>query len=387
MATTGGQRKRVKTGNGRRKAGRKRPFAGRPGVRRAIVLGWATIVAVAVGFLLMRSMDETTVARQSPEPRPVPPVSVAAAPPPATAAERLAQTPRTPVEPAPRPRETALLAPPPPVTADEIPYDSRPAWQRFAAASPVVGKRPAIAIVIDDVGLNKKEAEELLSLEAPITLSIMGYADGMTDYAKRARALGNELLVHVPMEPQGKADPGTKALTVDLTAAEIRARLRWHLDRHDGFVGVNNHMGSRFSSDAAGMKVVIEELKGRGLAFLDSRTAATSVGEETARAAGIPTASRDVFLDNEIGASAIEAQLVLVERKAREKGMAIAIGHPHAATIEALRRFIPQAKARGIVFVPVSAVIAKRSGEAIEAVGATGGASGKRSGSPPPPRG
>lgn len=383
MASSGSPRKRTSTGKARRKGGgRKRPLFGRPGVRRALVGGWATVVAVAVGFLLMRAINDRPV--------PTPPPAIAAAAPTTPPKPAAAETPRVPARPVERPRETAMVAPPPPVTAEEAPFDSRPPWQRFAVPAPAFGKKPVIAIVIDDVGLNKREAEALLTLEAPITLAIMGYADNMADYARRARALGDELMIHVPMEPQGNADPGPRALTVGLSPAEIRARLRWHLDRHDGFIGINNHMGSRFSSDAEGMKVVMEELKARGLAFLDSRTAGSSVGEETARAAGIPTASRDVFLDNEIGASAIEAQLVLTERQARERGMAIAIGHPHEATIEALRRFIPQARARGIVFVPVSAVIARRSGETIppDATGvSTGGGSGKRSGSPPPPRG
>ncbi|MFA5119892.1 divergent polysaccharide deacetylase family protein [Zavarzinia sp.] len=344
---------------------------------------WATVVAVAVGFLLMRAVDDGPWRHPAVEQR-----AVAAAEP----APAAAPAPRTTVKPVDSPREVAMVAPPPPVTAGEAPYDMRPAWQRFAVPPlPGLGKKPVIAIVIDDVGLAKHEMEDLLELDAPVTISIMGYADGTEEFAKRARAKGDELLVHIPMEPQGNADPGPKALTVGLSPTEILNRLRWQLDRHEGFVGINNHMGSRFTSDAAGMKIVADELKARGLLFLDSRTAATSIGEDVAKAAGIPTASRDVFLDNEIGANAIDAQLALAERHARDKGSAIAIGHPHAMTIEALARFIPQAKARGIAFVPVSVVIARRDGLTIDyeprydAVSAAG--SGKRSGSLPPPRG
>lgn len=398
----------TKTRKPTRKPGRRRTMArrragllGRPGVRRSIVAGWALVVAVAVGFLLMRAMTErmTPVAEAPPPAQQVATAPAPAAVRPQTRAEAIEAAPRVTARPAEAPAAAPAVPPPAAVTAEERAWDSRPAWQRFAQAPPAnLGKKPVIAIVIDDVGVVHRSLDALLGLDPGVTFAIMGYAEGTDDFARKARAKGHELLVHVPMQPEGAADPGPKALTVGLSPAEIRARLRWQLDRHDGFVGVNNHMGSRFSSDAAGMTVVAEELKARGLLFLDSRTSATSVGEEKAKEAGIPTASRDVFLDNEIGANAIEAQLVQAERRARDKGTAIAIGHPHEATIEALARFIPQAQARGIVFVPVSTVIARRSGVEIAgepaagaAAGSTGGGStagsGKRSESPPRPRG
>ncbi|MDD3445470.1 MAG: divergent polysaccharide deacetylase family protein [Zavarzinia sp.] len=357
----------------RRRGGRRvrTGLLGRPGVRRAIVGVWAVVVAAAVGFLSMRAFDEHRFVPRQPAPAsPAPiaapaatgrPAAVATAP--APALPPAARAPLGIASPVEGPRESAaVIPPPPPVTAEDAPYDGRPAWQRYAITAPAFDRKPAIAIVIDDVGVAKGELDALLALEAPVTLSVMGYADRMDGFERKARSAGHELMLHVPMEPTGKADPGPHALTVGLAPAEILKRLRWHLDRHDGYVGVNNHMGSRFTADAAGMAVVTAELKERGLLFLDSRTSADSVGEAEAKAAGIPTAARDVFLDNEIGANAIEAQLVLTERRARESGTAIAIGHPHALTIEALARFIPQAKARGVVFVPLSAVVARRSG-------------------------
>ncbi|PWR23819.1 divergent polysaccharide deacetylase family protein [Zavarzinia compransoris] len=370
---------------------------GRPLVRRAVIALWAVVVAAAVGFLLMRTMDEQGFALR--RPTAVQPGVVAAAPPPApvTAAPAAPAAQgrlgiATPVE---KPEVAQALPPPPAVAAEEAPYDSRPAWQRYAQApGEAPGKKPLLAIVIDDVGVARRDLDALLDLDPGVTFAIMGYAERMDDFARKARARGHELMIHVPMEPQGNADPGPNALKLGLGADEIRRRLRWHLDRHDSYVGINNHMGSRFTADAAAMAVVAEELRARGLLFLDSKTIGNSAGEDRARAAGIPTASRDVFLDNEIGANAIEAQLVLAERRAREKGTAIAIGHPHAATVEALARFLPQAKARGIAIVPVSTVIFRRAGsaaaagggDATPASGATDG-SGKRNGSPPRPRG
>ncbi|MCF4164619.1 divergent polysaccharide deacetylase family protein [Zavarzinia compransoris] len=372
MATKArGRKGRAPYGARGTRRGRTGPL-GRPGVRRAIVGAWAVVVAASVGFLAMRAFDERAFVPSQPVSEPSRPPAVAAEAPPSAqhqSPSRPADLPpaaRAPLgiaAPVDMPGQTASSVPPPSaVTADEIPYDSRPAWVRFAATPPKGASKPAIAIVIDDVGVAKGELGALLKLEAPVTFAVMGYADNMRDFSRKARSGGHELMVHVPMEPMGKADPGPNALTVGLAPEEIVKRLRWHLDRQEDYVGVNNHMGSRFTADGAGMAVVAAELKQRGLLFLDSRTSADSVGEAAAREAGLPTASRDVFLDNEIGASAIEAQLVLAERKARESGLAIAIGHPHALTVEAIARFMPQAKARGIVFIPLSSAVARRSG-------------------------
>jgi uncharacterized protein len=123
-------------------------------------------------------------------------------------------------------------------------------------------------------------------------------------------------------------------------------------------------MGSRFTSDAAGMMLVMEELKSRGLLFIDSRTTATSAGADVARRLGVPTAARDVFLDNEADAPAIGERLRHLERVAREHGSAIAIGHPHDATIAALGKWIERLPQKGIVLVPVSAIVRARSEEA-----------------------
>jgi len=235
-----------------------------------------------------------------------------------------------------------------------------PAWLRNSVAFSVPRGRPVIAIVLDDVGVNKAQAEAAIKLPPEITLSFMTYADGVGEMAARARAKGHELMVHVPMEPLGgEVDPGPQALKVQLSDAEILARLRWGLDRLDGYVGINNHMGSRFTQDERGMRVVIEEMRRRNLLFLDSRTIAASVGDRLAAAMGVAHVTRDVFLDDDMSATAVARQLAAAERVALATGQAIAIGHPHPATIAAIRAWLPGAKARGFVVAPLS-VVAKR---------------------------
>jgi hypothetical protein len=145
--------------------------------------------------------------------------------------------------------------------------------------------------------------------------------------------------------------------------AEVLQRLRWDLTRFDGYVGINNHMGSRFTGDAEALQPVMQELHQRGLLFIDSRTVAHSAGAEVAGEYGVPHAARDVFLDDEASASAIAARLAELERVARRNGSAIAIGHPHDQTLEALRTWLRDLATKGFVLVPVSAIVKERRGE------------------------
>jgi polysaccharide deacetylase 2 family uncharacterized protein YibQ len=235
-----------------------------------------------------------------------------------------------------------------------------PAWRRYAVAPPPVDGRPMIAVVLDDVGVVRRNADLAMALDPPVTLAFMSYANGVGEMVAEARARGHEIMMHVPMEPLDRSeDPGPNALLAGLPADELARRIAWHLSRFDGYVGINNHMGSRFTADAPGMGQVMAALKARGLLFVDSRTSPQSVGVDTARSAGVPAASRDVFLDNELDAREIGARLADLEHRARQHGAAIGIGHPHPETVAALRRWLPEARARGFVIVPVSTIVAR----------------------------
>jgi uncharacterized protein len=235
-------------------------------------------------------------------------------------------------------------------------------WQRHAVAVAPADGRPMIAIVLDDVGVSRRGAERAIDLPGPLTLAFMTYAAGLPAMTEAARRAGHELMLHVPMQPLSDAiDPGPNVLSADLSRAELMQRLAWGLDRFEGYVGVNNHMGSRFTASPEGMATVMAELKARGLLFLDSLTAGNSVAGEWAARTGVPYAVRDVFLDNEPGdAAAIHNQLAILEQTARERGYAIGIGHPHAGTVEALAQWIPEMRARGFRLVPISAVVRHR---------------------------
>lgn len=258
--------------------------------------------------------------------------------------------------PVPQQTETPspLILPPPSVAAPS----GTPAWQRYAVPAPKTGGRPMIAVVIDDLGVDRRRSEKVIPLRAPLTLAWMTYAQDLPRLTREARNRGHELMVHVPMQPQGASwDPGPDVLEVGVHPEENRRRLEWGLSRFEGFVGINNHMGSRYTGDRTGMKVVMEELRKRGLLFLDSVTTDKSVAPDLARSYGVPFAARNVFIDNDQSVSAVLAQLQKAEAYARKHGAAIAIGHPHDATIEALQQWLPGLDGKGLVLVPVSTIV------------------------------
>ena len=239
-----------------------------------------------------------------------------------------------------------------------------PAWQRFAAlADDGAASAPMVALVIDDLGLNGPGTRRTIALPAPLTLAFMTYAPNLERVTAAARQRGHELIVHQPMEPiDDHENPGPKALLAGMDRDAIMERLTWGLSRFEGYVGLNNHMGSKFTSYGPGMAVVLAELRRRGLLFLDSMTSATTVGGATARKLDVPYVERDVFLDNkheDVGS--IWRQLKLLEQVARRQGYAVGIGHPHRATLDALERWIPEARAAGLRLAPISAVVRHRT--------------------------
>jgi hypothetical protein len=253
-------------------------------------------------------------------------------------------------------RTVALLDLP----APELGRRHTPTWLRNAVA-PVVDDRPAIAVVIDDLGLNRRGTAALNRLRAPLTLAFLPYATDLDEQTRAARAAGHELLVHVPMEPRSQDWPGPNALTSQLGPAELVSRLRGHLRSFRGFVGVNNHMGSLLTTDPERMAILMAELRQRDLLFLDSRTTPGSVAAREAERSHVPFAERDVFIDNDLELKSVLRALAHAENIARHRGYAVAIGHPHDVTIDALKRWLPTLAARRIALVPISTVVARHS--------------------------
>ncbi|QEX17188.1 hypothetical protein FRZ44_24840 [Hypericibacter terrae] len=302
---------------------------------------------------------------------PVPPTDAVAPPPTPTAPvyEESSSAPAV-LDSSNEPDEVAaLIARPAPATSATGAAPSLPSvggsatWLAYAVPVPDTRGRPMIAIVIDDVGLDRANSARAIALPGPLTISFMTYAEHLDQQSALAREHGHELMLHVPMEPMDPSlDAGPDALRTDLAPGELKRRLDWDLTRLSGIVGINNHMGSKFSRSTEGMNLVMQALRERGLLFLDSRTIADSVGSKEAAAYGVPHADRDVFLDDDQSPAKIDQMLAELERIARKRGYAVGIGHPHPATIAALQRWLPTAAQRGFVLVPISAIVRRMNG-------------------------
>ena len=202
-------------------------------------------------------------------------------------------------------------------------------------------KGPKLVVVIDDVGENYGVLKGLAGLDLPLTFAVWPHASHTRECVELISQTHHDLLVHFPMEPMGypKVKPGDDALFVSMSDGQIRQRIEENLNRIPEAIGVNNHMGSRFTADGPGMAVALTEFKRHGLFFLDSLTSGKSVGRNTAKNVGIPFYERDTFLDNVKDVNAILLQLRKTERVAQRQGRAIAIGHPYRQTLAALRQW------------------------------------------------
>ncbi len=216
------------------------------------------------------------------------------------------------------------------------------------------GQAPRIALIIDDMGNNEMLGRWALHLPGSVTYAFLPHTPHGKDLARAAYARHREILLHLPMQPYDKTAHDKGMLRKGMAEAAFRRTLLSDIASIPHVSGVNNHRGSLLTSDTASMRRVMEGLRAFGLFFIDSRTAESSVAEKVAMESGIPTASRNIFLDHVIERKAIEGQFGKLVRMARHRGTAIGIGHPHPETLSVLSKMLPRLKRLGIRLVPVS---------------------------------
>ncbi len=224
------------------------------------------------------------------------------------------------------------------------------------------GPAGQLALVIDDLGRSIEDVEALEQLGVPLSYSVLPFEAKTREVVARLRGDGREVLCHLPMQPANGRDPGPGALREAMDLDALAAATQRALAQVPGAVGANNHMGSELTTDRAAMGTVLDVLQRHGLFFVDSRTSAGSVGFTLARSLGLPSAERDVFLDDDPDPVAIRREVARFLARSRERGAAIAIAHPRPSTLEVLREEVPKAKAAGFTFVPVSFLL-DRSGQ------------------------
>lgn len=216
-----------------------------------------------------------------------------------------------------------------------------------------------VAIIVDDMGSSLQEAQALMNINVPLTFAIIPGLPRVREVAEAAHAKGYPVMLHLPMEPQGYPQQRLESngLLLALSDDEISSRMESYIRGVPHAVGANNHMGSRFTEDTGKMRVVLNQLKARGLFFVDSRTTPRSVGLSLARQLEIDAAGRNVFLDNIQDVEAIRGQLDQLAALARKRGSAIAICHPRKTTIQALASALPAMRNEGITFVTVAELV------------------------------
>ena len=216
-----------------------------------------------------------------------------------------------------------------------------------------------IGIVIDDFGYRNDEISEgFLDLDANLTYAIIPGHRYSTSFGEKAVDAGYEVIVHMPMENTGKTYGEEEfVLMTKMDNETIERRLNNALKEIPTAIGMNNHQGSKASADQNVMSNIAKVMKEKSLFFLDSRTTVETIGETTMEVFGVPTARRNVFLDNEDDEQKIERQLMKLVKRSEELGAAIGIGHVKPKTLNVLSDQIPKLMKKGYRFEFVSKML------------------------------
>jgi polysaccharide deacetylase 2 family uncharacterized protein YibQ len=222
------------------------------------------------------------------------------------------------------------------------------------------GKKPLVAIIIDDIGYDRRLANKFIDLDAVLTFSMLPQAPFNRRIIAAAHAKGIEIMLHLPLEPHEypQVNPGPGALLMSMTPDELIRQLVVDIASIPHIKGVNNHMGSRMTASPPQMRQIFTVLRKKNLYFIDSRTTAESMCRPSAKLIQLPFAERDIFIDHFQEHKFIRKQLTRLVKQARRQGQAVGIAHPHEITLEALRESLPQLK-KQVTLVPASKVVQK----------------------------
>ena len=380
------------------------------------IVATAVVVLVAGGFLLLwserlprpRPPPPTASTAIPPVPRAKPPPAVAAAPvvpslPPApaeappssvdatasspaaaalTAPSALPSPPPAkpgterpiatlPPPPAPPPRDRssaqALLPAPDPALLETTPKgplpiisgDGRQSWRVYARPFDRTDQRPRVALLITGLGPSGAATETSINeLPGAVTLAFDPYTRRLGEWIELARAAGHEVVLSLPMEPAEypRFDPGPHTLLTSLSAKENLDRLDWVLSRVTGYVGITNMMGSRFTASEANLVPVFDELKKRGLMFIDGRPSEQSIAGNLAQSMGLPRVVSDQTLDDEATREVIDRHLAALEAQAKRNGSALGVGFAYPVTLERIALWTKALDQKGFVLAPASAL-------------------------------
>jgi len=244
------------------------------------------------------------------------------------------------------------------------PDGTRPAEAYARPVKPAQGKPdgPRIAIVVSGLGIGATGTNEALAkLPAPVTFAVAAYGADLARLAARAREDGHEVLLQVPMEPfdYPDNDPGPQTLLTTLDAGQNVDRLHWLMSRFQGYVGIANYMGARFTASEPALAPVLRETAKRGLIYLDDGGSPRSLASQIAGANNLPFAKGDVMIDAVPTPAEIDSALARLETVARERGIAIGVASALPVAVDRIAKWAKAAEGRGFVLVPISAAANK----------------------------
>lgn len=234
------------------------------------------------------------------------------------------------------------------------------AWQEYAR--PYTGADndvPKIALMVTDIGLNSRSSNAAIdNLPGQIDLAYSPYGRNLQDWMDRGRAKGHEGFLMIPTEPVNYPanDPGPHTLITDLSPRDNLLRLDWVLSQVTGYVGVINHMGSKFTTSEEALNPIMTDLQSRGLMFVDARSSRYSMAARIARALNMPRAINDRYIDNVITAEEIQSQLRELEITANTFGVALGLARATPLTIDQIAIWSETLSNKGIELVPVTAI-------------------------------
>ena len=238
--------------------------------------------------------------------------------------------------------------------------------QVYAAGSDALRAKaatvPAVAIVVSGLGIGAaKTSDAIMKLPAAVTLAFTPYGADPTKLVERARSLGHEILLQIPLEPYDYPDndPGPQTLLTTLTPEQNQERLLWLLSRFQGYVGLSNFMGARFLPNEASMQPLIREAAKRGLVYFDDGSAARSLASQLALAQAVPFARADATIDVVPNAGEIDRALAQLEATARQRGFAVGVASALPISIERLNAWSKALEGRGILLVPLTTAMTK----------------------------
>ncbi|KPJ78869.1 MAG: hypothetical protein AMJ54_01815 [Deltaproteobacteria bacterium SG8_13] len=222
----------------------------------------------------------------------------------------------------------------------------------------VVDRQPRVAIIIDDLGYDRRIARRFLELDTEFTFSVLPHTPYTRAISREVQEKGRELILHLPMEPNEypRINPGPGALLTSMAPDELIEQLRDNLASVPGIKGVNSHMGSRLTAKTDQMNQIFSILKQQNLYFVDSRSTSRTRSRSSAKLLQVPFAERDVFIDHVQDPDFIRNQCRLLIRIARKKGVAVGIAHPYKTTYRVLLEMLPELQ-KEVRLVPASQIV------------------------------